>query len=405
MEVGQSERRVADMSESAPIDGRPRVLIAGGGIAALEATLALRQLADDLVDIELRSPRREFVYRPFAVGEPYGAARILRYDLARLAERCGASFLLGGIAAVDPDRGRALCREGVSIAYDYLILAPGARMRWAVPGAATFWGVADEGGVGSVIRRLRAGSIRDVAFTMPTGLSWTLPVYELAFLAGAVVARSGIGGASLTVVTPEEEPLLVFGRSVAAQMGRLLESRGIEVVTGAHPVKFEAGLLTIAPGEPIEAEAVISMPWLEGRRIEGIPHDDDGFIRVDDHGRVIGLDRVFAAGDVTSFPVKQGGIATQQADAIAEAIIADAGGGIEPAPFDPVLRAVLWTGEEHRYLYGRVKGGQGETSGLSEEPPSAEGEAKIAGRYLTSFLSGIPDERNRLLGVASASQA
>ena len=392
------------MRQALSDQGKPRVLIGGGGVAALEATLALRDLTADLVSIELRSPRREFIYRPFAVGEPYGTARVLRYDLDRLAERCGASFHLGGILSVDADRRRAISRDGVSISYDYLLLAPGVRMLWAVPGAATFWGVADEGGVGSIIRRLRAGSIRDVAFTMPSGCSWTLPVYELAFLASAVLARSGVEGARLTIVTPEEEPLLIFGRTVADQMSRLLAGRGIEVVAGAHPVKFEDGLLTIAPGEPVEAEAVISLPHLEGRRIEGIPHDQEGFIPVDKHGRVSGVDRVFAAGDVTSFPVKQGGIATQQADAIAEAIASEVGAGIEPAPFDPVLRGVLWTGEEHRYLYGRLTGGHGETSSLSEEPPWAEGEAKIVGRYLTSFLADIPDERNQLLGVAPSSQ-
>lgn len=392
------------MTQSLRDEGRPRVLIGGGGVAALETTLALRDLAADLVSIELRSPRREFVYRPFAVGEPYGAARILRYDLERLAERCRADFHLGGILAVEPERHRALSRDGVSLPYDHLVLAPGVRMLWAVPGAATFWGVADEGGVGSIIRRLRAGSIRDVVFTMPSGGSWTLPVYELAFLASAVLDRSGVSGARLTVVTPEEEPLLVFGRTVADQMSRLLAERGIAVVPNAHPVKFEGGRFTIAPGDPIEAEAVISLPRLEGRRIEGIPHDEEGFIPVDEHGRVIGLERVFAAGDITTFPVKQGGIATQLADVVAETIASEAGAGIEPAPFDPILRGVLWTGVEHRYLYGRLTGRHGETSSLSEEPPWAEGNAKIVGRYLTSFLADIPDERNQLLGVGASSQ-
>lgn len=41
---------------------------------------------------------------------------------------------------------------------------------------------------------------------------------------------------------------------------------------------------------------------LEGRRAAGVPHDADGSIGVDEHGRAIGLERVFAAGDVTVFP-------------------------------------------------------------------------------------------------------
>ncbi len=80
---------------------------------------------------------------------------------------------------------------------------------------------------------------------------------------------------------------------------------------------------------------MISLPRLEGRRIAGIPHDADGFVGVDEHGRAIGLERVFAAGDVTAFPVKQGGIATQQADAVAEAIAAEVGAEVEPAAVRP----------------------------------------------------------------------
>jgi sulfide:quinone oxidoreductase len=90
---------------------------------------------------------------------------------------------------------------------------------------------------------------------------------------------------------------------------------------------------------------------------------------------------------VTTFPVKQGGIATQQADAAAEAIAAELAADVEARPFDPVLRGVLWTGGQPRYLYGRLTGGHGETSTFSDTPPWTEPEQKIVGRYLTPFLA------------------
>jgi sulfide:quinone oxidoreductase len=371
---------------------QPKALIAGGGVGALEAALALRALAGDRVAVELCAPRREFVYRPFAVGEPYGSARILRYDLADLAGRIGASFRPGGIVSVDVEAREAVIRDGERIAYDHLVLAPGARMLWAVPGAVTFWGVADEGGVGDVVHRLRRGSLRSAIFTMPGGGSWALPLYELALLASSVLAKSGIEDARLTVVTPEDSPLDLFGRAVGEAMSRLLAERGIELVSGAHPIEFDGGALRIAPGEPIEAEAVVSLPRLEGRRIEGVPHDEDGFVPVDEHGGVVGIEDAFAVGDVTGFPVKQGGIATQQADAAAEAIAAAAGAPVEPAPFDPVLRGVLWTGEEPLYLYGRPTGGHGEVSSLKRTPPSTGSDGKIVGRYLSPFLDRLAGE-------------
>jgi sulfide:quinone oxidoreductase len=317
---------------------RPHVLIAGGGVAALEAALALRQLAGERLEVELWAPRGEFVYRPFAVGEPYGAARVLRLDLDRLAERIGARFRLGGISAVDPVARQATARDGARISYDYLLVCSGAWMFSAVPGSVTFWGVADEGGVGGVVRQLRAGVLRDAVFTMPAGHSWELPVYELALLAAETAARSGIEDARLAVVTPEDEPLELFEDAVGQRIETQLGERGVEVIAGTRPVEFDGARLRVAPGDPIETAAVVSLPRMEGRRIDGLPHDEDGFLEVDEHCRVRGMDRVFAAGDVAGFPVMQGGIATQEADVAAATIAAESGGGVEAPSFEPVLR-------------------------------------------------------------------
>ncbi len=379
------------------------MLIAGAGIAGVEAALALRDLAGELVEVEMRDPRREFAFRPFAVGEPYGAARVFRYDMEALAARCGASFQADGIVSVDPGQRLATTRDGARLPFDYLLLATGVRMLWAVPGAVTFWGVADEGHVGEVVADLRAGRLRSLAFTMPGGRSWALPLYELALFAASELERAGAGRTRLTVVTPEDAPLELFGRRAGEQMGSLLEERGIEVVSRAHPIAFEGGRLRIAPGEEVEADAVVSLPRLEGRRVVGVPHDPDGFVGVDEHGRAIGVERVFAAGDVTAFPIKQGGIATQQADAAASLIACESGADVDPEPFDPVLRGVLWTGREPRYLYGRPTGGHGETSSLSEQPQWPEQNGKVIGRYLTSFLDSISDEGDHAPVVGSPS--
>ena len=170
----------------------------------------------------------------------------------------------------------------------------------------------------------------------------------------------------------------------------MLAERGIEVVSGAHPIKFEGGRLFVAPGDEIEVEAVVSMPRLEGQRIAGVSHDDEGFVAVDEHGWVRGMDHVLAAGDVTAFPVKQGGVATQQADVAAEALASEIGSEVGAKPFDPILRGVLWTGGEPRYLYGRLVGGHGETSTLSDQAPwPADHHGKIVGRYLSPFLAEL----------------
>ncbi len=368
-----------------------RVLIAGGGVASIEAALALRDLAADRVTVEISSPREDFSYRPFAVGDPYGAAEIPHYDLEDLAGRCGATFRLESVASIDADARQAISHDNRKIPFDYLVVACGARLLWPLPGVTTFWGLMDEADIESVVRRMRDGSVKRVAFTLPGGNSWGLPIYELALLAEAEMRKAKVDVVQLTVVTPEEAPLQVFGNEVSTKLSQLLSDRGIAVRTGAHIRKFAQGRLSITPGEDLEADAVVSLPRMEGREIDGVEHDRNGFIGVDAHCRVPGMTNVFAAGDVTTFPVKQGGIAAQQADVIAEAIAADLGCDVDPKPFEPVLRGVLWTGEEPRYLYGHLTGGHGETSSMTEEPPWEPQAGKIMSRYLSPFLSQIDD--------------
>ncbi len=365
-----------------------RVLIAGGGVASIEAALALRDICGERVGVEIFSPQADFVYRPYAVGEPYGTAQIKRYELGDLAAKCGAVFHLASVTSVEAEKKLLVTHDGDRHPYDHLILAQGTRSIWPVPGAITFWGIADDRDVDWLMRRLRNGEVKSVAFTMPSRESWALPVYELALLADRELTDVGIDDVSLTIVTSEDSPLQIFGRSVSEKVSALLAERGIEVVPRTHPVRFEDGALQIVPGGRFEADVAISLPKLEGRRIRGVPHDPSGFIRIDDSCRVLNCEHLYAAGDVTNFPVKQGGVATQQADVIAEAIGAELGLHSAPAPFDPVLRGVLWTGDKPLYLQGRLGGGHGESSSLSDEPRWGGPEGKIVGKYLTSFLAG-----------------
>ena len=141
-------------------------------------------------------------------------------------------------------------------------------------------------------------------------------------------------------------------------------------------------MLTLAHGDPVRTDRVIALPRLLGPGFGGLPADAQGFLRTDDHGRVAGLEDVYAAGDVTSFPVKQGGLAAQQADAVAEAIAARLGAAIDPQPFRPVLRGLLKTGAAARYLAV----GTGESPGA--RPALWCPESKIFGRYLLPYLGG-----------------
>jgi sulfide:quinone oxidoreductase len=358
-------------------------VIAGGGVAALEAALALRELAEEQVQVELLAAEPDFWYRPLAVAEPFGVGQPSRLSLVDFARECDAQVTLGALATVNADNHVAVTRAGGPVGYDALLIACGAEPHVAVPGALTFRGPADVPAfarlletVGRVVHRL--------TFALPAGTAWTLPAYELALLTASYLHGLGVTTVELRLVTSEEQPLGLFGTEASEEIARLLDERGIALSTDADAVAFAAGKLELASGGEIETDAVVALPRLEGVRISGVPRNREGFIDTDRFGRVPELTDVYAAGDVTSFPIKQGGLAAQQAEAAAKMIAAAAGAQVEPNPFEPVLRGLLLTGGIPRYLRAELNDpAHTEADALSLWwPPS-----KITGRYLAPFLA------------------
>lgn len=214
-----------------------RVVIAGGGVAALEAALALRALAEERVEVELVGPEPHFWYRPLSVAEPFGLGETNHYELAALAAAAGATFTRGTLEGVDAARREALTSVG-AIPYDVLLVAVGAIPAEAVPGALTFRGPADTERIRALLEEIAAGDLRRVAFALPWGAVWSLPLYELALMTAAQLGAHQIRGVELMLVTPEDEPLQLFGRAGSDAVSKLLDECGITLVTGSHPAGF-----------------------------------------------------------------------------------------------------------------------------------------------------------------------
>jgi sulfide:quinone oxidoreductase len=362
---------------------KARVLIAGGGVAALEAALALGALARELVEVELVAPETEFVYRPLLVAEPFGAGQVRTFPLSRLVEAAGARLRQGIVTRVDPEARTVRTAASDELPFDLLLLAPGAIAVTAIPGAVCFRGPADAAALAAIVDDALAGAVERVAFAVPSGSRWALPAYELALLTRARLVDGGAVGVRVVLVTPEDAPLELFGPVASSAIAELLEARGIELVAGTSALGFGDGRLTIAPGGTVAADRVVALPRLEGPRIDGVFHDSLGFIATDSFGQVVGETEVWAAGDATRFPVKQGGVAAQQADAAAEAIAARAGAAVAPAPFRPVLRGLLLTGMAPRFL--RAEGSP--AASFIDAEPLWWPPGKIVGRHLAPFLA------------------
>jgi sulfide:quinone oxidoreductase len=386
MANGAGTRNVEHMNGALPAERKTEmhVVIAGGGVAALEAVMALRDMAADRVKITLVAPDDDFLYRPMSVGEPFALGDARRVPLKRVARDFDVDLVTDGLASVSPGSKLIRLTNGGELRYDKLIVATGARRQEAFEHVTTFRGQEDSEAVHGLIQDMEGEYVRRVAFVVPTGTAWSLPIYELALMAAQRAHELSLD-VELTIVTPEEKPLSVFGPAVGDEVGALLDQAGIKTICSAIAEVRGKGVVLARPGLRVHCDRIVALPRLEGASLRSLPHDADGFIPIDNHGRVAGIENVYAAGDGTNFPVKQGGIACQQADAVAEVIAKSAGAPIEPRSFRPVLRGQLLTGGDSHFMRTDLSGRGGDASESGPHalwwPPS-----KVAGRYLAPYL-------------------
>ena len=361
---------------------RERILIAGGGVAALELVLGLRVLAGARPDITLLTPVAEFAPPAMTVASPFGRGGARRQDWRAIAADQDVRLVVDKLVAVDVATRLAYTAGGRRMPYDTFVVATGARRVSPLAGALTFGtreDIADD--LRAVVRDLLAGESESVTFALASPSIWPLPLYELALLTADELREHGCD-AAVRIVTPEQRPLELFGATAGEFVVPLLRARGVELVLGSCPRAVRPAVLELDGGEVVASDHVVTFADALARPIAGLPVDRMGFIPVDGHGSVAGPPGVFAAGEATSFPLRQGGLAAQQADAVPEAIAARLGDGRDPLAFRPVLRGRMLTSGAPLYLQARPSGQSLASTRALWAPP-----AKIAGRYLAPYLA------------------
>jgi sulfide:quinone oxidoreductase len=357
-------------------------------VAALEAALALRDLAGDRVRTTLLAPEPTFAYRALRVPEPFGYRRAATYPLRDIARDIGVDVIPDAFGRLDAGRSVVHTAEERELQYDALLLAIGARLGPAFSHGLTIDDRRLDEQLHGLVQDVDGGDVRSIAFVAPLPMPWLMPMYELALMTAGRAQELG-SDLSVTIVTPEDAPLAIFGPAASEAVAGVLDSRGITVLLSHRGDVAEPGIIAIQPGHRrLQVDRVVALPQLSGPSTPGVPDSlYAGFIPIDSHCRVPGLERVWAAGDVTEFPVKHGGIAAQQADTAAEGIAALAGAAAEPQPFRPEIHAVLLGGDRPLYLSAHLRAtGEHDSHSVAGEMPTWSPSAKVAAQYLAPYL-------------------
>jgi sulfide:quinone oxidoreductase len=373
---------------------RFRVVICGAGIAGVEGLLRLRRLAGDRVDITLVSPRTYLDYRPLAVLEPFSGAQVRRFPVARIAGDAGARWIQESLGWVDRTAQTAVTSTGQSIRYDALLLAPGGRLCPTSPFMDAFTSGPGASAYAEIVAGVDDGRLTDLAFVVPEGPSWPLPLYELALLT-AKRAADRSRTVHLDFVTPANAPLAIFGKDVSAAVARLLSAAHIRVHSATHAtMPARRCLLLGSSGVELHPQRTITLQRISGPDVPGIPGDArHRFLEVDQHCVVRAAGgRIFAAGDATSLPVKHGALGAQQADTAAAGIAHLAGCGPPSSPLYPVLRCAVFTGAEPLYLTADLIAGQGWNARIDVDPPW-DAAHKVVAAELGPYLDQLSAEQ------------
>ncbi len=365
---------------------RPRIVIVGGGIAALESVLALRSLVGDTADITVIAPNAVLEYQPYSVLLPFGSTIKHQVNLQDVFDETRVAHIKAGINCIKPIENVAVTDSGEVVPYEFLILAFGCSVADAVPGATTFAGSSSVDTIRELLNEVDSLEVRSIAFVVPPAGVWSIPLYELAIQTRQHLLNQGIDGVPLHLVTAESEPLDIFGNQAVEHIKSILDAHQIALWPGLSATDYRDQTLTAIPDTQLTVDAVVSLPKPVGSPIEGIEHDSDGFLPTDLHGLVRGQTDVFAAGDCTAFPLNQGGLAAQQADACVDSIAQQLGKQTTPREFRPLLRGALMTDQKTPFLRTLIAGG-GTSERVSTSKPLWWPPGKIAGKYLTPYLS------------------
>ena len=166
----------------------------------------------------------------------------------------------------------------------------------------------------------------------------------------------------LSLVTPEQEPLELFGPAASDAVRRAARRARHRALTAAvYPadVRERRARARARPAQ-LPADRVVSLPRLRGPVLPGPARTTPtASSRPTCTGSCAGEHDVYAAGDATTCPIKQGGVATQQADAAAEAIAARAGAPTSSRAVPPgAARAAAHRGGAGAIMRAEVSGGR-----------------------------------------------
>jgi sulfide:quinone oxidoreductase len=344
-------------SYSSRIHARPKIVVLGGGFGGLETALYLRRSMPDQAEIVLVSDEDYFLFKPNTIYIPFGLnPNKLKLGLARPTKRKDIKFVQARTLDIDPISkhvGLDSYHYDYKIAYDYLVVATGARMRSdALPGLKEFahpiWTPEEMLRLRASFQQLVAdakdGQHKRVVFVVPPQNEHAGPLYEMTLMLDTWLRRKNVReNIEVVFSTYEEKYVQAFGPKMHEVVSQEFEARGITGHNRYVVDCVESGEVRYRNSERLPFDTLITFPpYAASTSFPSLPADRRGFISTDLASRqVVGYPEVYAVGDTADFPLKQAYLAARQADAAADHLSAQILGTVPQVNFEPSSMYVM----------------------------------------------------------------
>jgi sulfide:quinone oxidoreductase len=414
----------ADVAKERIQMSKPVVCVVGAGTAGLEGLLTVHEQLGDSVDLRVIAPEREFRYRPMSAGSLFRPTEEREALIGDISAEVGANYLCEPVVAVYEDDRCVVTRDGDTVSFDYLLLAPGARDARSLQQGFVWERGQDPGFLDQVRDSIRTAPGGRVAVIVPRGARWSVPAYELALVLAWASASTGT---EVSLITAEARLLGMLGRDATSLITRELQDAGVVAVTGVEVVDApHSELRSSGPidvilvpesttseedaltGKPTEShhgaseaqsfDFVIALPTVRGPAIPGVRSDTAGFVEVDTGLKVGGSERVWAAGGCIAAALEHSALSALQGDvaaaAITRAVNPSCGDAHLEIPTPLLVTGILLSGQRDRWLAENPAGTRQPSTRCLWWPPGRAVGHMLAGRIAAwdpSVQGTLPD--------------
>jgi len=333
-----------------------KVLVVGGGFAGVVAAESLAKELKGEHEVTLISRTRQFLFYPALVRFAFGQCtpHDLGFDLREAMLRRGVSFVQAEVGRIVPDKRKVIIAGGDlagEMPYDFLVLAFGRRL--ATERVTGFYENAHH--LLTLEATLKFSAALDnfhqghaVIGSCP-GARLPVPVFETAFaLSRLLELRGERGRCAITVVSNETPAEMFGGAAISEKLLDSLKAHGIELVSDFSINQVTPTSILASDGRAIYCNLRMLVPPFCGPSpvlYTGLT-GAEGYVRVAADMKVVGEERIYAAGDCVSFPgPKLGHMAVRQGEVAAANVRAEIEGRAPAVTYDHELMLVIDTSD------------------------------------------------------------